>query len=443
MSLKFIHNSRVRRAWGQKFFRCGVLVNSAREKWLGCLFLFCLFGSSALAANHLIGYARLLDHQPVFRLEQPLWASDESRLAFLKIPKGSDTAQLWWAHRTSEERGSLTRLEMAQNPRLLGWLAGDRNLAVWTDEGLRLFSSQDGTATELPDFLDELNLIGVRESELYYWRELDDVPWEVPEVDRPEQETWPTPEVEASPTSTPTPRALTRRAIEVVAWNPGWDEVQTRATIPLAPTDKPEVDGVAPSPDGRFLALIMRFAADRPQGIWLLDSETDELLWTGIQTDERFLKVAWSDNSVGILTAASEELFLMPNVLDTKFSRLSTSPHRDLMPFWGANNVFILGGERSVLKLEREGDNLKATTVLAPQSLGEVPRELTISPAANWAAFLARDEEEDQLRIVSLKTEQVRQIDLGPSGEKGRQQLLYRIADGLRYARYYWLGGSL
>ncbi|GMU51140.1 MAG: hypothetical protein AMXMBFR33_02860 [Candidatus Xenobia bacterium] len=360
--------------------------------------------------------AERTDSLPILHYEQPVWSEDESRLAYFRLlmPPGGGAytcRQLWWADRIGSERRLVAEFPPGEL-RIAAWIENDSSILLQPPQQpgqppVLIQVATDGSFRRTVRFEQvDLQLIGVRGGEVFFQRSL-------------------------------------KGAVTLLSWSPGERIFRPVARFPSTSAEQLNLEEVSPSPDGNKLAVVV--ASGSTRGVWIYDRASRTLRYSFISTEGRSLRTTWSSDSRGLAAAAELgtrcELYMLTDVEEGQFTRLSTPSSSACLPFWPRDSDRLLLLQNNTV-LAFHPFSLVAERILDRVRAGRLVQDLAVSSRGNWAAYHSRQGVDDDIYVVSLKTSQSRTL-LPPGTRRELQQtLLYQIGSGTQYAVNHWTGGG-
>ena len=401
--------------------------------------LVVLFGSILLSLAWLDGYAQGSHAESRLKIDTLCWSQEDSGL-FL----ASESSPIIWVSRDGQNRREL--FELPKGGKLLGCRGNPDELILRLPDGGIEIRQTDGATLDLPKKLESCDFIALTRQQLFFSCLIEGQQLEAVEVERGEdfEEERRRPQ-EESPSGPPpgwkgpeVPTFLGRRALELSSWHPRMEEPRVHVRIPFQSNENLEIAGLEPSPDGRFLALGLRFAPNQPLGVWVYDHKEEELLWSTIEVSGSKVDFAWSPDSVSLLIAGKDSLYMQASVLETKYTKIPTIG-RVFTPKWCDNGrLFLMEGTELYRLDPRDFVAHKITN-----SLDHKPSEVRLSEKGDIVAYFSQSARHQSLHSVRLETGRQRSLLRDLAGEERRTEMTYRLARAVHIARMYWTGGRV
>lgn len=398
-----------------------------------------------LGAYYLQGQARLIDTLPLDEYAGLRWTPDMNGLAFLHRPLQKNPPAETELYSYS---GSGSQFNLLKNlPADYGWTLTNIHSEQWF-----LLEAKKGDETRLA-FCNNKEVKFVEPEEgwevlrswgdgLYFQTQEDDLPFDqfvdveaAPDI-KPALEQIPSYEQQPEEAETPTHLGLQISRYQVES-----QRLEPVLVIPYnRPEEKPIVEMVRRSPDGRFLALIVKFGESGSPGLWVYDSQNGKLLWTRVLMSGKCQGLDWSSDSVKVAACDEKGLAILEAALGIESTRLELSSTEGLRPRWGAGYQLFLVNESAVYKVQTEKN--KAEPFFNASSHQGTFQDLVLDPLGSRAAFSISPRGYRELVIWDLKSNKVQtQVDY-PGSEKQKAQgtITYQLGNAIRYAWLLWTG---
>jgi hypothetical protein len=377
--------------------------------WL--LFLLFIVGAGVYLSHR----AAQTQSQKFPRLAQPCWSESEDQVAYLSQAPEATAWELWRVERLTEKPSRICQLEGGEWS-LLGWLDDDKRLLlqprVQDIPRFLVVEVNTGRQQEIRFENQGIRLIGVRGGQLFFER------------------------------AAPAPGASEPSSLTVLRWSAGESELTQVLVIPFE-TEKLAVESAFPSQDNDWLALVILMGdQEQDRTLWFYDRKHDRLNWSGIRLPCKAMRVAWSPDSRGLVAAVETQtgcdLYAFWNILSGKHTRLSSGEEaHSYQPFWPrGEQYFLLLERRLVYKFDPE--TLQATRLVADGWEPPKTRDLAVSPRGNYAAYVAKQDDEDQLFRVDFKTQSSHNLLPLHLKTTARKEWWYILGESFDTARRTW-----
>lgn len=278
---------------------------------------------------------------------------------------------------------------------------------------------------------------------IFYFRWDDALPYEefveveeVPSTSPEPASFEPEPDALATPTDG-APRIPTHKGITVGEYRLDQSKVEPILSIPYSTdAEKPTVELVRRSPDGRFLAMAVKFGPNSASGLWVFDQDNHRLLWTRILIQGEATGMAWSRDSVKVAITDSGGLVVLEQVLGVESNRVEMTGSVTLQPVWDKDGSLYVFNEHSVYSVDLEGD------VAVPVFNIQGGDDLHLNVAESRVAYSTTAQGFRELVIAELKGgETLSQLPYpGAAKQEAQSTILYKIGNSLRYALNRWTG---
>lgn len=245
---------------------------------------------------------------------------------------------------------------------------------------------------------------------------------------------------EPYPESTPsenTPKVPTHKGIIIGEYQLEQSEVEPVLSIPYnQESEKPAIEMVRRSPDGRFLAVVVRFGPKASPGLWVYDQESHRLLWTRVLIQGEPTGVAWSSDSTKVAVTDSGGLVVLEQVLGIDSDRVEVTGSNNLQPVWGKTGALYIFNEHSVYSIDTEAD------VAVPVFSVQGGDDLHLNLAASRVAYSTAAQGFRELVVAELNGgETLSRLPYpGAAKQDAQSTILYKIGNSLRYALNRWIG---
>ena len=398
-----------------------------------------------LGAYYLQERARLIDTMPLDDYAGLRWTPDRNGLAFLHRPlqKNPPAETELYSY-----GGSGSQFQLLKNlPADYNWTLTNVHSDQWfvlkakkgEETRLAFCNSTDLKFVELQEGWQVLRSRG---DGLYIQTQENNLPFDqfadveaAPDV-KPALEQLPSYEQQPEEAETPTHLGLQISRYQVES-----QRLEPLLVIPYnRPEEKPIVQMVRPSPDGRFLALVVKFGESGSPGLWIYDSENGKLLWTRLLVAGECQGLDWSSDSVKVAVSDEKGVAILEAALGIESTRLELSSSEGLRPRWGAGYRLFLVNDSAVYKVESEKN--KVEPFFNASSHQGTFSDLVLDPLGSRAAFSISPRGYRELVIWDLRSNKVQtQVDY-PGSEKQKAQgtITYQLGSAIRYAWLLWSG---
>lgn len=400
-------------------------------------------------------HAERVDHLPLDRYGSLRWMPGQKDLAFLHQPLRQNPpaeTELWRVSGSGTSYEQVGALEAGREWELTPFYSGAWMLLYGkrSDEDVQM-TLADGTGKVKPLAIEAIwQLLPSQGDGLFFQTNDDSLPFDqfvdveeaseldLSEGEQPDYLDYP----EEESVEEPEPAVLpTRLGLKLGRLDPESGRVETLFSIPYdQPEQRPEVLLVRPSPDKRFLALIVRFGEVGAPGLWIYDSQTERLLWTRLRVKQRAHGLDWSSDSVKIALTDEDGLSILENVLGFEATRLKMESSERLTPSWGSGLNLFLHNEHAVYLVDKNRD--QAEPLFETRGKAEAFDDLTLDGIGGRIAYTSAPRGYRELAVRDLKTGQslARSALPGSVKEKAQEAVPYKLGNAIRYAWWRWTG---
>lgn len=177
----------------------------------------------------------------------------------------------------------------------------------------------------------------------------------------------------------------TRAGLKIARYREKDRALEPVLSIPFTrPEEKPEVQLVQESPDGRFLAMVLSFGSGTP-GLWVYDSQNSRLLWTRVVAVGAVTGIDWSDDSVGLVLTDGGGVVILESAIKVESIRYKASGLEGLRPHWTESGGLLLANPDSVYKFDREAS--RAIPLFESKKRGAI--DMSVGPTGMTVAYFA------------------------------------------------------
>lgn len=262
--------------------------------------------------------------------------------------------------------------------------------------------------------------------------DVEEAPDMKPQLDGPSGQ--PTPEASATPGQ---PAVPTHKGVSVGEYSVEDGKMKPLLSIPYNnDSERPSIELMRRSPDGRFLAMVVKFGADASAGLWVHDNQSQRLLWTRVIVKGAATGLDWSPDSVKVAVTDQEGLVVLEQALGIESTRVDMSSTAGLQPAWGSGGRLYLYNHHAVHSVDIQGN------VAEPILEKSDADDLRLNVAAARAAFSVTSKGFRELAIADLKSGQPVTESTYPGAAKQEAQstLAYKVGSAIRFALTRWFG---
>lgn len=402
-------------------------------------------------AYYLQEQARLIDTLPLDKYWGLRWMPEEKGLCFLHRPLRQDPPPSTELYSYSGSGDQFPKLE--ELPSEYGWTLTKGHSDTWlllearkseAEPRMAYSNGKDLKYGKMEPGWTHLPSVG---NGVFIQTEEDDLPFDqfvdveaAPDI-KPELDELPRDQEELIEEEAPA-KPPTHLGLKISRYDVDKETLDPVLVVPYnRAEEKPIIQMVSPSPDKRFLALVVQFGQSGSPGLWVYDSKNARLLWTRALVEGKCQGLDWSSDSVRVAVSDDKGLIILEAALGIESTRLELSSTSGLKPRWGAGYKLYLVSDQAVYQVEM--DRGKAVPLFNLSSQKGDPRELVLDPLGGRVAFTVSPEGYPELVMWDLKTKRATNQVALPGSQKLKAQgtVVYQLGSAIRYAWLLWTGG--